>query len=102
MIVDLDGGIEYVNDAFCEATGYQQLELVGQVPDALARPNLPDEDRRLMDQTLRSGRTWRGAFQFACRDGATLGTDALFAPIRTGGSVTHAVAFLRRQEPGAG
>ena len=96
MIVDLDGGIEYVNEAFCESTGYEPKDLVGRVPDALARPNLPDEDRRRMDRALRSGRAWRGVFRFACRDGTTLGTEALFAPIRTGEAVTHAVAFLRR------
>ncbi len=96
LLVDLTGGIEYVNEAFCEATGYRQDEVVGQVTDALAAPGLTDEDRRQMDSNLRRGRTWRGDFRFRCRDGGAVTASAFFAPIRNpDGQVTHAVAYLQ-------
>lgn len=95
LLVDLDGGIEYVNEAFCNATGYQPAEVIGQVPGALVQPNLLTEDRRNMEWSLRNGRSWRGTFQCQCRGGGVLATQAFFAPIRSnGGHVSHAVAYL--------
>lgn len=99
MLVDLEGGVEYVNDAFCRATGYEPAEVVGRVPDALANPNLSPEDRRAMTGSLRNGRGWRGEFLYRTRDGSRLETEAFFAPIRTTKDVTHAVAFLRPSQP---
>lgn len=95
LLLDLDGGVEYVNQAFCEATGFQPEEVIGQVPDALAEPGLSAEDRRQMGWNLRNGRSWRGDFQCQCRGGGVLMTQAFFAPIRTSeGRVSHAVAYL--------
>jgi len=96
MLVNLEGSIEYINEAFCEATGYAVEDVVGKVPDVLTSPAMDEADRRRMSWCLRHGRTWRGEFHCLCRDGSSLPTQAFFAPIRSSsGQVTHAVAYMQ-------
>jgi PAS domain S-box-containing protein len=61
--LDLQGRITYVNPAFCQMTGWNEMELVGLMPPF---PYWPDADRELLmarlDDELQ-GRTIPGGFQ---------------------------------------
>jgi PAS domain S-box-containing protein len=61
--MDLSGRITYVNAAFCQMTGWNENELVGQLPPF---PYWPDEDTQLLKRRLDDeikGVTTNSAFQ---------------------------------------
>jgi PAS domain S-box-containing protein len=61
--LDLKGRLTYVNPAFCQMTGWSELELVGRLPPF---PYWPDEDRDLLTARLEdelSGRSTQGGYQ---------------------------------------
>lgn len=62
LITDVDGIIEYVNPKFTEITGYTREEVVGKKPSILKSGNKTQEEYRLLWETIKSGKEWRGVF----------------------------------------
>jgi PAS domain S-box-containing protein len=93
VITNVDGDIEFVNDAFVAATGYAKEEVLGQNPRILNSGRTPPETYREMWATLTEGRTWRGEFVNRRRDGSVYDEVATISPVRgSDGQVTHYVA----------
>jgi PAS domain S-box-containing protein len=55
---NLEGKITYVNKAFCEASGYEQSELLGNTHDLIRDINRVVCDE--LSSTIRSGNIWEG------------------------------------------
>jgi len=93
VITDLKGRIEYVNHAFCEATGYSAEEALGQNPRILKSADTPPEVYRDLWATLARGETWSGDLLNTTKTGELLWESAVISPIRSSsGAVTHYVA----------
>jgi PAS domain S-box-containing protein len=93
VITDLDGRIEYVNDAFVRISGFARDELVGCNPRVLQSGRTPRSTYESMWATLTQGRPWRGEFHNRRKDGSVYLEAALISPIRQpNGQVTHYVA----------
>lgn len=60
VITDLAGRIEYVNQAFVDATGYSRTEAVGQNPRILRSGKTPRETFDELWAAVTQGRTWKG------------------------------------------
>ncbi|MBV8621029.1 MAG: PAS domain S-box protein, partial [Curvibacter sp.] len=61
--MDMNGKVTYVNAAFCQMTGWQELDLVGQTPPF---SYWPEEDHAALASRLKdelSGKTIHGGFQ---------------------------------------
>ncbi|MCH8500886.1 MAG: EAL domain-containing protein [Aliidiomarina sp.] len=82
LITDLDGKIEYVNQAFLESTGYSRVELIGENPNVLASGRTPAATYESLWQTLRAGETWRGELFNQTRDGTELREWVTISPLR--------------------
>ncbi|MGC9293395.1 MAG: PAS domain S-box protein [Acidobacteriaceae bacterium] len=94
VITGLDGNIEYVNGAFCQATGYTPEEVHGQNPRVLQSGKTPKETYTDMWETLLRGETWRGEFINRAKDGREYIEHALISPVRqTDGRTTHYLAI---------
>ncbi len=60
VITDRQGIIEYVNRRFCEVTGYEPEDIVGQTPRMLKSGYMPDTTYRELWETVLSGQQWQG------------------------------------------
>ncbi len=59
-ITDVAGKIIYVNDRFCECTGYSRDELIGQNHSILKSSHHPDSFFKEMRETVAAGEVWHG------------------------------------------
>ncbi|MBI5901630.1 MAG: PAS domain S-box protein [Rhodocyclales bacterium] len=93
VITDLDGRIEYVNEAFLRHTGYALEELVGRNPRILKSGNTPPETFAALWAALGQGQAWRGEFCSRRKDGSEFVEFAIVTPIRQAdGRISHYVA----------
>ncbi len=93
VITNLKAEIEYVNEAFLEATGYSRQEIIGQNPRILHSGNTPPETFKTMWAALTGGKAWQGEFFNKDKHGKEYVEHAIVAPIRNpNGTITHYVA----------
>ena len=59
-LTDLDGNITYVNDRFCDISGYNRNELIGKNHRLLKSGLIDDHVYQDMWSTLKEGNTWHG------------------------------------------
>ncbi len=79
---DRHGIITYVNDTFCQISGYTREELVGAPQNIMRHPEVPKETFRKMWQTIKSGEIWRGILKNRTKSGGFYIVDATIVPIR--------------------
>ena len=92
-IADLDGTIEYVNDAFLQVTGYSREEVIGRNPRFLQSGKTPREAYVGLWEAMGRGQSWQGEFLDRKKDGSEYVEWARIAPIRQpDGPITHYVA----------
>ena len=92
-ITNVDTEIEYVNEAFVQATGYSREEVIGQNPRVLHSGKTPPENYVDMWEALTQGRPWKGEFHNKRKDGSEYVEFAIITPLRQAdGSISHYVA----------
>jgi PAS domain S-box-containing protein len=79
-ITDLEGVITYVNDRFCEVSGYQPQEVIGQTHQLLNSGYHPLEFFQTLWETLTAGKVWRGEVRNRRKDGRFYWTDSVLVP----------------------
>ncbi len=96
FITDFDGKIEYVNRMFEKITGYRREETVGKNPRILASGETTTAQYKVLWDSIKSGKTWRGLFKNRKKNGGIYYANGFITPIRNGQSgITH---FLAIQE----
>lgn len=95
MITDDQGVIQWANPAFFALTGYDLNEAVGRRPGDLVRSGLQSgEFYRVLWQTIRSGRVWRGELINRRKDGTLYDVDETITPVPDeDGVIRHFVAI---------
>lgn len=94
VITDRQGKIEYVNQKFCQLTGYSSDEVIGQNSSILKSGEHSQEYYKKMWETIQAGEDWRGEFHNRKKDGNLFWELALISPIRdNSGIITHFVAI---------
>lgn len=79
---DINGNIIYVNDRFCEISGYSRDELIGS-NHRLIKSNYHSSDFfRLLWQTISGGETWHGVLQNFKRDGTPYWVQSTIVPLK--------------------
>jgi two-component system NtrC family sensor kinase len=87
VITDTEGTIEYVNDKFCEVTGYSLEESIGQNSRILKSGQTSIDNYRTMWETITTGNEWRGEFHNRKKTGETYWESALISPIKNADDV---------------
>lgn len=78
---DLKGRITYVNEEFCDASGYEEAELIGQHHSIIRHDDVPGQIFKELWDTIADKRTWRGIIKNRRKDGGYYITDATIKPI---------------------
>jgi len=79
---DLKGEITYANRAFCEVSGYQVKELVGQPHNIIRHPDMPKAAFEKMWETIKGGQVWNGLVKNLRKDGRYYWVDTEILPVR--------------------
>lgn len=94
VITNTNGDIEYVNQKFCDLTGYSQEEIIGKNPRILKSENSPIELFVDLWDTILSGSEWRGELQNKKKNGDLYWESALISPIfNENREITHYLAI---------
>ncbi|MDT8385043.1 MAG: response regulator [Gammaproteobacteria bacterium] len=77
---DVNGTITYVNDTFCQISGYRRDELLGNNHRLLKSGQHPDGFYTDMWVTLTQGKTWQGTICNRRKDGSDYWVDSTIVP----------------------
>ncbi|SFV74469.1 Methyl-accepting chemotaxis protein [hydrothermal vent metagenome] len=66
---DLEGNITYVNKKFCEISGYEASELIGQNINILKHEKMPELVQEKVWKTIQDGQSWHGLYINLRKDG---------------------------------
>ncbi len=78
---DTKGIITYVNDMFCEISGYSKEELIGKSHNIIRHPDMEPEVFKEMWKTIKSGQIWQGIVKNRAKNGYTYIVDSTIFPI---------------------
>ncbi len=96
MILDRDGRIEYVNNAFEDMSGYGRSEVLGRQPKFLRSGYQDDAFFAQVWRTLRGGLPFTDVFVSRRKDGELYYEEKTLTPVRdAGGDITHYVSTGR-------
>ncbi len=94
VITDASGVIEYVNEKFCEVTGYSVEEVLSQRPSLLKSGETDVDVYRDMWQSLLAGQDWHGEIRNRRKSGALYWSALSVSPILDeDGNVTHFIGI---------
>ena len=78
---DPKGIITFVNDKFCEISGYSKDELIGKPHNIVRHPDMPKSAFKDMWETIKSKKIWRGKVKNRKKDGGFYYVQTTITPI---------------------
>ncbi|MFT3927005.1 MAG: PAS domain-containing methyl-accepting chemotaxis protein [Myxococcales bacterium] len=78
---DLRGNITYINDKFCEISGFTREELIGKPHSIVRHPDTPKETFKELWATIGRGKIFRSVIKNRKKDGSPYYVDAVIAPV---------------------
>ncbi|XPV70655.1 MAG: PAS domain S-box protein [Halarcobacter sp.] len=79
---DTNGKITYVNDKFCEISGYKRSELIGKAHNIIRHKDNRKELFTELWATIKSGKTWKGIIKNKKKDGTAYWVSTTIIPIK--------------------
>ena len=94
---DLRGIITYINEYFCEISGYHENELIGSQHNVIRHPDMPAGAFADLWTHIQAGRPWVGLVKNRCKNGDHYWVDAHVTPILDeAGKVTGYMSVRRK------
>jgi len=81
VITNIEGKIEFVNESFCEISGYTAEEVLGNNPRFLKTDHHSDAYYENLWETINRGDTWQGIFKNRAKNGNIFWERAVISPI---------------------
>lgn len=78
---NVNGMITYVNDAFCQVSGYQREELLGKNHNIVRDPDAEDSFFKLMWETITNKQVWQGNVKNRKKNGEFFVAKTTIVPI---------------------
>jgi len=79
---DTDGVLTYVNKKFCEISGYEASELIGQNMSIIKNDDMPESVIAKIWKNIKDGQSWNGLFKNLRKDGKFYWVDTEITPVR--------------------
>ncbi|HGM4958633.1 TPA: PAS domain-containing protein [Serratia liquefaciens] len=93
---DLQGTITYVNDLFCQLTGFTREELVGEPHNIVRHPSVPKAIYKEMWDTIKAGNIWTGIIPNVGKGGVLYVVDTTVQPLYDAQGKIEAYISIRR------
>ncbi len=77
---DEQGLITYANENFCDISGYNEQELLGNSHNIVRHPDVPASIFKQMWKTIGSGNIWKGKIKNRAKDGSSYYVNATIIP----------------------
>ena len=87
-VTDLKGNYTYVNQAYCQTTGYQESELLNTDTRSLTHEKMPKMVIDELSATLAKGFSWHGLLQLKSKTGESIWIDVFITPQYSQGKIT--------------
>lgn len=81
-ITDSKGVIEYVNDEFCNISGYSREELIGKPHNIVRHPDMSQKAFKDLWESIQNGKIWKGVIKNRKKDGGEYVVDSTVMPIK--------------------
>lgn len=94
-VADLKGDILFVNDRFCDVSGYAREELIGQNHRLLKSFTHSDAFYAEIWQTIAAGNVWQGLIQNRRRDGSLYWVQSTIVPVSDEAGLIHQYLSIR-------
>ena len=95
VITNLDTEIQYVNQSYCNLTGYSREECIGTSPTIIASVYQDRDLFMAMWESLAQGRIWSGELKDRRKNGEVFDVWMQMAPVRQdSGMISHYVALI--------
>ncbi|MBL4909579.1 MAG: PAS domain S-box protein [Alteromonadaceae bacterium] len=95
VIVDAQGTILWVNNAFAQLTGYSYKEVLGKDTRLLKSGKQSEQFYQNMWNTLASGKVWQGELWNRKKDGSLYFEDQTITPVMNNEVISYYVAIKR-------
>ena len=97
---DLKGNITYVNDFFCEISGYKNYELLGKSHNIVRHPDMSPSIYSDMWETIKEGNVWEGTIKNKTKDDNSYFVHATIIPIIENDTIDSyiGIRFLSTEE----
>ena len=79
-VTDLKGNYTYVNQAYCQTTGYQESDLLNTDTRSLTHQKMPKVVLDELSATLAKGFSWQGLLQLKSKAGKSIWLDVFITP----------------------
>jgi len=89
---DPRGIITYVNDTFCDVSGFSREEVIGRPHSIVRHPETPKTQFKQLWETIRSGRIWKGVIKNRKRNGESYYNSTTIVPIHD--SEGHIIEYI--------
>ncbi len=78
---DLKGNITYINDFFCEVSGFTREELLGKPHNLIRHQDMSKSVYQELWKTIQSGKIWEGTIKNKAKDGSPYYVHAVITPV---------------------
>ncbi len=84
---DLKGITKHVNQDFVDISGFSEQELLNKSHNLVRHPDMPPAAFKLLWDTLKAGKQWKGIVKNRCKNGDHYWVDAFVTPVKENGQV---------------
>lgn len=98
-LTDAKGVITYINEDFCDISGFERDELLGRAHNIVRHPEMPPAAFQGLWDTIKGGHPWLGMVKNRCKNGDHYWVSAYVTPVVEGNNVVGYQSVRTKPRP---